>query len=73
MITTYVIGQSGLTAMAGAFVKLPYEVYRTRINCACTVGSPRRHGILIVDGEKVVAKIIMCRRCAAIGKGAGHE
>ena len=39
------------------------EAYRTRLLCDCRFPFNRRNGILIINKNEVVAKLIRCRGC----------
>jgi len=64
MKTLFVSKKSELTEAAKAY-KFE-QSYRTRLYCNCKTipGLNRRNGILIIDKDRVVARIIKCKSCA---------
>lgn len=68
MTTLYVNLGSELSAHKANFEGGSFEVYRTRMYCACTQGNNRRNGILVVGSRNNVEfKIVRCKHCAKNG------
>ncbi len=67
MENIFVNFKSELTAHKEAYEARGKEVFRTRMQCQCKPVFNRRNGILVVSGNRVVAKVICCKACAIGG------
>ena len=67
MSTTFVNKKSELTIKKEAHEALGLEVLRSRLHCNCKPCQNRRYGILIINNETVVARVILCKQCAKGG------
>lgn len=59
--------KSELSLVGKAFEEAGFKTYRVRTECECESrkgADNRRDGMLIVDGDRIILKIVRCRTCA---------
>ena len=63
MTTNYVATKTAVTGCKNTFEAKGYEVYRVRMECECHRNNNRRDGIIAIQGDKVIAKVMRCKGC----------
>lgn len=59
--------KSELSLVGKAFEAAGFKTYRVRTECDCQSrkgADNRRDGMLVVDGDRIILKIVRCRACA---------
>jgi len=62
METKYFDKNSELSSSISENTVRGFKVYRCRLECGC-VHSNKRFGALVLDGDKLVSKLIRCKAC----------
>jgi hypothetical protein len=64
MKTIFVNLKSEVTSAMVEYFLNGCDTYRVRLSCNCEHGHNRRSGVLAIQGDTVVCKIIRCKGCA---------
>ncbi len=62
---TFVSFNRELTELIKEYRAVGYTAYRTRFACNCNAGFYHK-GAVVIDGDRVVATILVCRKCADV-------
>jgi hypothetical protein len=68
MKTTFVNLKSELTDIKESCKRIGFEVFRTRLTCACNPDKNSRDGIVVVSNNQLIARAIRCKACAKTPK-----
>ena len=59
--------KSELSLLGAAFKEAGFRTYRVRTECSCQSrkgADNRRDGLLVVDGDRIILKVVRCKACA---------
>ena len=70
MMTIFVNKKSEVTDIMVKYFLNGCDTYRVRLSCNCEQGHNRRSGMIAIQDDQVVCKVIRCKGCA--GKEEDH-
>ncbi len=66
MKTIYVNKKSEASMLKHAFESVGFRCLRAKIFCDCQDQGNIRHGVIVLDGDKVILEIRRCKGCAKL-------